>query len=264
MIANLLIRHEPQYRRASFERGLRACGYQIGGNPRGQPAPDDVLVIWNRYAYYNACAEQFERVGARVIVAENGPLGRDWRGEPWYAITETNPLAGGTWPDGPAERWDSMNVMIRQWRTGGPEILILAQRGIGPNGVRQPDGWHRWAYDELAALGLNVRIREHPGERPQPIPLEQDLERAARVVTWASGAAFKALLMGVPVFYGYDKWVGRDAALPLSSLLQHPATPMQWPDRLPTFRRLAWSMWRTHEIETGLPFRRLLGSESSG
>lgn len=256
--AFLLLQHTPNYRRDAFAAGLTALGFNIGGMPRsGNPRPDDLLVIWNRYGHFDQLARRFELAGAKVIVAENGPLGRLFQGEPWYAITLSNPLAGGTWPEGSPGRWDGLGVKICDWRKSGDEIIILAQRGIGPPGVRQPDGWPRRVLGQLQDKGHRVRIREHPGERSQPVTVEKDIERARCVVTWASGAAFKALLLGVPVFYGFHKWVGREAADPVAVSL----TP-SWPFRLPTFRRLAWSMWRTPEIARGDPFRHLLGWES--
>ena len=267
--AYVMIRAEPQYRADAFRQGLRAAGFQIAGAPRVQPPnPDDVLVIWNRYGRFNHHAEVFERAGARVIVAENGCLGRDAPGGPWYSVTLTNPLAGGDWPapqSEPVPRWDAISrhlgAEICEWRKGGNEIIILAQRGIGPPGVRQPDGWHRRTAEQLRAHGHRVRIREHPGENKPAVELIDDLRNARAVVTWASGAAFKALLWGVPVFYGCGKWVGRDAAMPLF-LEGNPKLEITWRARLPTFQRLAWSQWRIPEIAAGLPFRLLLSRSS--
>lgn len=260
-VAYVMIRAEPCYRADAFKQGLRAAGYLIQGAPRAQPPnPCDVLVIWNRYGRFNHYAEVFERAGARVIVAENGFLGRDAPGGPWYSLCSSMPLACGSWPvfHGEEHRWDeiayAMGAKICEWRNSGNEIIILAQRGIGPPGVRQPDGWHRRTAEQLKAAGHRVRVRVHPGENPPPISLEDDLRNARAVVTWASGAAFKALLLGVPVLYGCEQWVGREAAtfLRVSRNLE-----ISSPERLPTFRRLAWSVWRTREIVTGLPFRRL-------
>lgn len=261
--AYLLIRREPHYRRDSFEQGLTRCGFEIAGEPRTIPNPDDVLVIWNRYGRYHTHALAFERAGAAVIVAENGPLGRDWRGEPWYSVTLTNPFAGGRWPQGGPERWDSLGAEICEWRNDGREVIILAQRGIGPPGVRQPDGWERQINERVSRLSKHpIRMRSHPGERPC-VPLEDDLKNALCVVTWASGAAIKCLLWGIPVLYGYTQWIGKamgallDPEQPLESQIRRP------PDRLEHFRRLSWAMWRTPEIESGEPFHRLLAFRST-
>lgn len=252
-VAYLLVRREPHYRREAFEAGLRALGYQIGGEPRGMPTPADVLVIWNRYGRNHQTALNFERVGAAVIVVENGHLGRAWCGEQWYSLMLNNPAGAGHWPDLGPERWDSLGMQPCEWRKTGREIIVLAQRGIGPPNIRQPDHWHRETAAKLVRYG-RVRIREHPGERPAK-PLEDDLADALCCVTWASGAALKAIFMGVPVFYGYDKWIGALAALPLKHFT--PQIP-SYPDRTPMFRRLLWANWRIPEILTGQPIRALL------
>lgn len=248
-----MIRQAPLYRREAFEQGLRACGYEIHGTPRDAIRPDDVLLIWNRYGEGAIHAERFEAAGATVIVAENGYLGRDWRGEHWYALARRHHNGAGDWrPAGP-ERWDAWGVEFQPWRERGKEIVILATRGIGPQGIAEPHGWSARVYDQVRQLTEKpVRIRHHPGEN-SCVPLEVDLWEAECVITWGSGAALKALMMGIPVFYGFDRWIGGGAARFWDGTLE----PVR-PCRQPTFRRLAWSVWRTHELATGAPFARLL------
>lgn len=261
MRAFCLIRGEPHYRRWAFERGLEASGYQVHGAARCAPNPDDILVIWNRYGRFAAEAMAFERAGARVIVAENGVFGRDWRGAHWYSLALTHPAAGGgQFPEFGPGRWDSWGVEICEWRNMGKEVIVLAQRGIGPPGIAQPIHWHRQAAEQLRRLTNRIiRIREHPGENAA-IPLEEDLRQAHCVVTWASGAALKALLLGVPVFYGLKGWCGAAAGAVFGTNIEQPNRQ----DRLPTLRKLAWSTWTTDEIATGQPFANLLGSGFTG
>lgn len=254
--AFLMIRHEPQYRRASFAAGLEACGYEIHGSPRDAIRPDDVLIIWNRYGAFHGHANRFEAAGARVIVAENGPLGREWNGSTWYSLVLGHPAGAGSWPAGSPERWNSFGAEICEWRKGCRETIVLAQRGIGPPGVAQPPGWHQKIARALEAFGP-VRIREHPGEKVPATSLEQDLAHACCAVTWASGAGLKALLWGIPVFHGLPTWYGAPASHPLSIPL--PAIIPALRPRLPMFQRLGWTMWRTPEIAQGAPFRFLLG-----
>ena len=253
MRAFVLIRHDPLYRRESFEQGLRALGYEIHGTPRGQWRSDDVLVIWNRYGDGARYAAEADSHGVKVIVAENGYLGRDWRGEHWYALARDYHNGAGYWPIGGAERWQSFGVEMAPWREGGKEIVVLATRSIGPEGIAEPRQWCAKQYDSIRRYtDTPVRIREHPGERPC-VSLEHDLRDAKAVLTWGSGAALKALLMGIPVFYGFKNWIGAGAGRYWDGKLE-PATPC----RLNTFQRLAWSMWNTREIATGEPFARLL------
>lgn len=143
------------------------------------------------------------------------------------------------------------------WRADGTEIVVLAQRGIGCPGVAEPRGWAHQTADILRVRTERpVRIRQHPGERGMATatPLEHDLRNAWACVTWGSGAALKALLMGVPVFHGLKRWIGAPAALPWTDDLERPFRG----DRLPMFERLAWAIWSLEEIQSGEPFRHLL------
>lgn len=251
-----MVRADPWYRRESFAKGLAACGYQVEGPPRGTPSPDDVLVIWNRYGHYHTLANQFEQAGARVIVAENGAMGRDWLGAYWYSLTLSAPGCAGGFAQGGPERWDSLGVELCEWRKIEGEVIILGQRGIGPPGIAMPAGWDRQQLEKFKRTTATVRLREHPGEK-RAVPLERDLADAIMVVTWSSGAALKALAWGIPVMYGLPQWIGAPAATavdkPLDLWLQ-----TEEDARLPMFRALGWTMWRTQEIETGEPFRRLI------
>lgn len=84
--------------------------------------------------------------------------------------------------------------------------------------------------------------------------LQDDLANAWAVATWGSGAALKALLMGVPVFHAFPQWIGKAAARPFRCPIEEPFLD----DRLPMFRRLAWAIWSADEIARGEPFRCLL------
>lgn len=254
-----LIREHPTFRRDPMIAGLQACGYRVVESMSPAPSSrDDLLVVWNRSAVADRSALRYEAIGAKVIVAENGYFGWSWRGGYWYALARNSHNGAGTWFEGGPERWDALNVEMAPWRHGGEEIVILAQRGIGQKGVAQPHGWVQEASRKLAGMTKRpVRVRLHPG-RNDGVPLADDLAKAWACVTWSSGAALKAMLMGVPVFYGLPKWIGGPAALPFGSNIEQPFRG----DRLPMFRRLAWAMWSTAEIATGEPFKCLLGSRS--
>ena len=75
-------------------------------------------------------------------------------------------------------------------------------------------------------------------------PLQDDLARAGRVVTWGSGAAIQALMMGIPVISEMRGWVG-----------QQDNTD---DGRLAMFRRLAWAQATLDEIADGSALERLL------
>ena len=252
MRALCLIRSAPVYRHQSFCRGLQAAGYELVAR-LDRPTPDDVLVIWNRYGSWDEQAKRFEAAGARVVVVENGYLGKDWLGGTWFSMALGHHAGAGRWVYGGSHRWDALGVDLGPMRTGGKEIVILGQRGIGEPGIASPD---RWAEQTRAKVG--GRIRPHPDVRGvAQVPLADDLRRASAVVTWASSAALRALLLGIPVYYEMPKWIGGTAACPLA---KWPASAWQNSgDRLEMFRRLAWAQWRLTEIESGVAFGHLLG-----
>lgn len=250
-----LIRSSPHYRADAFRSGLVRAGFHVTEDWPQQGRPGDVLVIWNRYYDFAEAANRFEKQGGTVLVAENGYLGVEFNGSRWYALARGFHNGAGEWPIGDRSRWDELGVELAPWRTDGREILLLPQRGIGPRGVAMPDGWEYATVESLARqTSRPVRIRAHPGQNRPDVSLEQDLRDVWAVVTWGSGAALKALVAGVPVFYAFPKWIGRMAAAPLERANFH--TPCRG-DRLPMFRALAWAMWRVEELATGEPFRRL-------
>jgi hypothetical protein len=252
--ACLLIRDLPPYRREAFEAGLRECGYQVTGY-EDTSSPDNLLVIWNRYSRFDIVAKRYEQAGCKVLVAENGYLGRDWRDEHWYAMALSAHNGAGKWRVGDESRWDNFHVELPPWRDSGKEVVVLATRHIGVRGIAEPFGWVEDIVQRIRRAGHAVRVRPHPGEF-QCVPLDQDLQSAKAVVSWGSGAALKAMMWGIPAVYGFKNWIGRDAATPLEVFLAGAVN--KYRDRLAMFRRLAWAMWTTEEIATGGPFRWLL------
>lgn len=238
-----LLRESSAYRRDSFNRGLAVHGFKA--REFTDPTADDLLLIWNRYGQSDALAKQFEAVGAMVLVVENGYLGRNFLDDVWYAISIGHHNGAGRWPKGPAKRWDSLGVKLAPWRKNGSETVIMAQRGIGEPGVGMPNGWVQSVARETGA-----RVRQHPGIY-ECIPLEEDLAHAESVITWGSGGALKALVMGIPVQYDFPQWIGARAASRIGE-------PLFRGDRLAMFRRLAHAMWRLGEIEDGTAFERIL------
>ena len=241
-----LIREQPHYRRDAFVAGMRACGLKHG---EVQPAPGAVLLIWNRYGHYHEIATRYERAGGIVLVAENGMLGRDREGGPWYSLARSWPNAPV--PVGGPER----GLPAPTWRKGGEAVLLLPQRGFTAGEAGQPAGWVERARARLAAMTKRpVVVRPHPGNDPQHDSLMRQLESAWCTVTWASGAAVKGLMAGVPCFYGRPGFIGADASRPFGEDIEAPYRG----DMTQFLRRLAWSMWTPAEIATGEPIGRLL------
>lgn len=258
MRACLTIRDHPTARVEPFINGLKACGYKILQHPF-DPAPGDVLVIWNRYGRFHELATGWEAAGNTVIVAENGYTGRakDCR---LYAMALNHHNGAGRWHVGTDDRSARLRQSLQPWREDGTDILIIAQRGIGEPGIGSPPGWH----GEAARLLLHqtkrpIRVREHPGNvrgphKPPEKPLHEDLKDVWAALTWGSGAAIKALMLGVPVFHAFDRWIGAPAAKHGLDDLENPYRG----DRTQMLHQLAWAQWDVDEIRTGEPFRHLL------
>ena len=237
MRAWLNLRHNVSPRREAFTAGLGALGYRVIDGTTLTPEPGDLLVTWNRINIGNAAAKAFEARGLPVIVAENASWGNDFAGGSWLTLARGHHNTAGCFPVGGPERWDGLRVIPAPWRTGG-ETVILPQRGIGADGM--PRSW-----GERARAKYGGRIRPHPGVRAC-VPLEADLSRAGRVVTWGSGAAIKALLWGIPVVSEMPNWIGEQDNTDAG--------------RLAMFRRLAWAQWRLDEIGSGEALRWMLSA----
>jgi hypothetical protein len=243
------------YRREAFDAGLREAGFRVVPQ-LADPRPGDVLVIWNRYGAGAELADFFEAAGAHVLVAENGWLGKHWRGGEWFALSGGHHAGAGSWAYGGPQRWDAWQVDLAPWRTGGTETVIMGQRSIGEPGIASPRLWA-----EAVRGRIGGRIRPHPGTGTGT-PLAVDLCDAREVATWASGAALQALVLGVPVWHALPQWIGAAASRPLAQHGQ--AEPLRCDTgRLTMFRRLAWAMWTLAEIRGGAAFRHLLQLEAA-
>jgi hypothetical protein len=94
---------------------------------------------------------------------------------------------------------------------------------------------------------------------PPATPLERDLASTRAVLTWHSAAALHALLAGVPVFYGFPRWIGAGAARPL---WEFDLGPLRG-DRQAMFERLAWAQWTLDEIASGDALAHLLSVQEA-
>lgn len=222
MRLEIALRHDIPARVEAFRAGLEACPYD-----------GEVLVTWNRFGANGLRADEVEARGGRVFVVENAHWGNGFLGRSWLSISQR--MHNTAQSHGAPERWDGLGVPLPPFRASG-ETVILDQRGIGHPSMRCPQGWAEGA---LARYG--GRIRRHPGRQPGA-PLDEDLAACGRVVTWASGAAVKALLMGIPVISELPGWIAEQDNTEAG--------------RLAMFRRLAWSQWTLEEIARGDPFHR--------
>lgn len=263
--AYLTLRLTPHYRYEAFAAGLERVGFTVsrvrpvlGRQANPTPVkPADVLIVWNRHAADDPLAKLFGDAGGRVLVAENGWIGHDSDGHHLFAICRDHHNGPGSWHVGEEDRWSSLGIDLTPWRANGDEIVILPQRSIGPGGVAMPRGWeHAVAARLKERTDRPIRIRPHPGSpktNPNTDPMP-DLAHAWAAVTWGSGAAIKAIVGGVPVFYELERWIGAPAARFGIDQIEAPYLG----DRLAMLRRLAWGQWTADEVARGEPFAWLL------
>lgn len=254
MRALCLIRKEPYYRRQSFEDGLRRVGFKLVDKlvPAG---PEDWLVIWNRKAGRDeAQADDWERRGGTVIVAENGYLQKV--DKTTYAISVHGHNGSGWFPIGDEDRFSKLGFALKPWRAGGTEIVIRGQRGIGSALMASPPLWAEKAAAKVKRLTSSpVRIIPHPGNHAPKAPPKQDLRHASAMVIWCSSMGVLALVEGIPVFYAAPRWVCSESGSPLSKF---PESNRNDSCRKAALHRMSHGQWHFNEIATGEPFARII------
>lgn len=253
--AYILIRDQPPYRREAFCQGAIANGFRVSHGYPHKCNPDDVVVIWNRYAHWHDAACVADRAGAKVIVAENGYMGKDQDARQFYALALDGHNGSGSWKVGGPERWKALGIELKPWRQDGRHIVVRQQRGIGTSQMASPPHWH----DKMAKLlqattKRPVVIRQHPALCQIRRPLFVDLENAWALVTWASSDAGKALVQGIPVFYCAPHLVCEDACRKWAGDIED----VLMGDRLGAMQKMAWAQWSVDEIASGVAFRHLL------
>lgn len=231
-----------------FGIGLKKLGFQLAERPKNEPAPEDVLVIWNRLPTVDSDAARYEAAGAKVIVCEHGWV----KPEKFYAICRNHHNGYGTWRVGRRSRWPDFGIGVKPWRTNGEHILVIPQRGMGVPPVAMPRNWLQDVLPRLAKVtDRPIKVR-YPEFRIHPI--EPEFEGAHAIVTWASGGGIKAIVEGYPVFYEMPGWIGAFAARPGLEDLERPYLG----ERDTMFHQMSWAMWTAEEIERGEPFECLL------
>jgi hypothetical protein len=251
--AYLLIRREAETRYAAFVAGLERAGYAVAhGEPRVEPRPGDVLLLWNRRGQYELLAERFEARGAPVLVAENGYIGRDN-----VALARGQHNGGGRPLVQDPSRRTALGVEALPWRAGGSHVLVCPNRFIGPRGAVMPYDWVARTLSTLArATRLRVKVRPHPGRWrrfPPKVALEHDLKDCWACVIWWSSAGIQALLAGVPVIYCGPWWIGARAAGRELGSVDSPVMG----DREAMLEDVVNAQFSLEEIASGLPFKDL-------
>lgn len=233
-VAWLNLRFTPESRVQAFAEGFKRLGYDPRIGCPNQFESGDAFCTWNRIGHGDHVARMFSDRGQPVLVTENASWGNDFAGKRWYTLARDYHNEVGRFPVGSDSRWDSLSVRLQDWRWHKGETVVLPSRGIGAARNRMPGGW---------VQRQSGRIRAHPG-RGVAKPLEEDLANAAKVVTWGSGAAIKALMWGIPVESHMPDWIATQDNTDAG--------------RLAMFRQLAWANWTLEELASGEPIQRLI------
>lgn len=251
-----LLREFPHYRREAFDAGLRAAGFRVEHNFR-QPKPGDVLLIWNRYGGNDFHARDCEKVGASVLVAENGYYSE----EKTFAISLNQHHHGGVTHKNRPEIPDYAKPHLP---CPGKHILVCSQRGIGSTIMASPGAWAEITAEKLRKITKRtVVIREHPGKDAPRTPLADDLIDCHACIVWSSSAGVEALIRGVPVFYDAPRWIAEQSAKRLSLVFKGACdiNALHLFDNAGINNALS-NQWTVAEVVAGTPFFQLLGVEN--
>ena len=262
--AYILLRKDHWYRREVFVNGLAAAGYEPLLRQPGRVDKDTVLVIWNRYSENHHIAEEVERGGGRVIVAENGYIGKGG-GTPKFQVHPAGPkpdhyysVTLGYHNDssrikvGDGDRFAAIGLELKPWVEPGGFVLVCPNRSFGVNERIMPTDWaEKAAAKARKLLGAEIRIRRHPGNNAPHRALSDDLKGCSLVWVWSSSCGVHALAAGIPVRVDAPYWIMKEAAVQPDGSAS---------ERLPHFQRLAWAQWTCQEIDNGEPFRHLLSA----
>ena len=233
----LNLRYTTGSRADAFRLGLKKHGYSVKHGLPPKISEGDLFVTWNRIGVANKVAKTCSSAGANVLVAENAAWGNSFCSEEWYTIARDFHNTSGCFDYHGPDRWDDLGFPLCDFRADG-ETVILPQRGIGSPPTAMPKGWPALAFRENGG-----RVRKHPGKGPST-PIEDDLKKCGLVVTWGSGAAIKALMMGIKVKSYMPNWIGEQDNTDQG--------------RLDMLRNLAWAQWKHEEIESGFAFDMLI------
>lgn len=270
--AYCLIRPQVHYRKDAFLAGLKRIGCsKVSEDKRDLRtiSEDDLLVIWNRYGENHSLACSFEEAGASVIVAENGYLA-EGGGVPkfdsidpqnrYYALALRGHNGSGVAPYGSQQRWDSLKVSLKEWKSGGEHILLCPNRSFGRPDMVMPFDWAERTTAEIKRYSNRpIKLRPHPMNAPPATPLSADLRNAWAMVIWSSSTGVHSLIEGVPVFQCGPYFVCTAATSRNIKMIENPA--MDEDRRISSMLALAGAQWKVSEIASGEALSAVLAGE---
>lgn len=253
----------------AIREGLQALGVDYFVEYERDYRPCEVAVV---FSMFKEATKSFarrdiynkqEELGHRLLVLERGFINRDvYHSVGWNAI---NGAADFQNKDMPSDRFEELNVKIKDWREDGSHIVLCSQV---PWDVNVQYSHHvMWCNEIVMALrGLTNReivFRPHP-TKPQAVPpphgttvsfkpFMEDLKDAWAVVCYNSNSAVEAIMEGVPAFVSNNTCMAWPIANKKLSDIERPILHkrQQWANDL------SYAQWTYEEIKQGLPLRHL-------
>jgi len=198
--------------------------------------------------------ETFRNRGHNVLIMERAYLADRFS---WYSLGWNGLNGRAIFPcvDDGGERWRRhFDYLLQPWRTNlGGYALLLGQVPVDQAvNMINFEGWACAAASELIRLGHDARFRPHPlaPSVKTQVPsiagtLEEALTGASFAVTWNSNAGVDAVIAGTPT-------VTMDEGAMAWDVTSHDLDlPIITPNRTAWAHRMAYTQWRTEEIERG-------------
>lgn len=275
MLINIFTRPEPRgvvefsvpYWLMQVEKGFRAHGINSIAYKRVSPDLKNPLdedcklsVHWGVRAINREIRESHKKNGGRCLVIELGALPNRSK---WLSMG-FNGLAGlGDYnlkPIMPADRWIKYHARkMKPWSINKKGHILLLGQTPNDSALYGFDimRWISTTKGFFNREGVKCVYRAHPGKRgaiSDAMPdLQKQIAEARTVVTYNSTAGVEAILMGKPTIAlhkGSMVW----------EMTKHKLE--DWdsnyaPDRAQWACQLAYKMWRSEEVESGMAWEHL-------
>ena len=261
----------------AFVKSLEDAGETIVLN---RSVNADVAVIWSvlwrgRMENYKRIWDEYKALGKPVIVIEVGGLRRNESFK--IGINGINRKADFANQEFDDKRWPLFKHNFKPWNSTGDIIVICGQHDASEQwkGLPRMGQWIQQQIKEIRQYTTRpILVRPHPRNNidfkesdfenvkvRQPkrdfrtyddTDFKATLDRTWAVVNHSSNPAMEAVINGIPVFVSEDSLCHDVGNIHLRDI----NTPAM-PNRHTWAHKLAYTEWFEHEIEKGLPWKRI-------
>jgi hypothetical protein len=195
--------------------------------------------------------------GARYLVMERAYFNDRFE---WYSLgyDGLNGRADFCNDGMPGDRWKAHGPGLKPWRDPGTGSVVVVMGQVPGDAALAHVNYRRWqerAVIDARKYGLPIVFRQHPHRAARTdgthlrvalskVSLEEDLARAAVVVTLNSNSGVDAVLAGVPT-------VTSDPGAMARKVTAHTIGEISRPPREQWAADLAYAQWKLDEIASG-------------